>query len=141
MKNDTLSIGVKMSWVESEKRETKIRFELRRLKNRAKSRLHLLVFAAFASALMLIAYKLSKKSNYKASIVIRVTEGSIYKENSPLAGQRMDEYLRSVTLTNTQMLDIVKDFSLYPLKRAKGCLLYTSPSPRDATLSRMTSSA
>ena len=29
----------------------------------------------------------------------------------------------------------------YTLKGAKGCLLYTSPSPRDATLSRMPSSA
>ena len=28
-----------------------------------------------------------------------------------------------------------------PYKKGKGCLLYTSPSPRDATLSRMPSSA
>ena len=109
-----------LGWIESEKRETKIRFELRRLKNRAKARPLLLCFCSLASALLLISYKLSKKENYKASVVIRVTEGSIYRENSPLAGQRMDEYLRSVTLTNTQMLDIVKEFSLYPIKRAKG---------------------
>ena len=31
--------------------------------------------------------------------------------------------------------------SLLPFGRHKGCLLYTSPSPRDATLSRMPSSA
>ena len=39
--------------------------------------------------------------------------------------------------------DLTKDISLvvYFLKTFCGCLLYTSPSPRDATLSRMPSSA
>ena len=37
---------------------------------------------------------------------------------------------------NTYLLDEIRE-----LKRSKGCLLYTSPSPRDATLSRMPSSA
>ena len=35
----------------------------------------------------------------------------------------------------------VKPSPLYERLKAKGCLLYTSPSPRDATLSRMPSSA
>ena len=37
------------------------------------------------------------------------------------------------------ILILEKENSFYPLPRA--CLLYTSPSPRDATLSRMPSSA
>ena len=35
----------------------------------------------------------------------------------------------------------VKDGVIAALGRVEGCLLYTSPSPRDATLSRMPSSA
>ena len=35
----------------------------------------------------------------------------------------------------------VKDSIIQQLDTAQGCLLYTSPSPRDATLSRMPSSA
>ena len=42
-------------------------------------------------------------------------------------------------------VDILKLLEKYPTKKimvnVKGCLLYTSPSPRDATLSRMPSSA
>ena len=34
-----------------------------------------------------------------------------------------------------------RGLSAAQMKRIKGCLLYTSPSPRDATLSRMPSSA
>ena len=37
------------------------------------------------------------------------------------------------------LLNLIK--SLYPLRSCNYCLLYTSPSPRDATLSRMPSSA
>ena len=39
---------------------------------------------------------------------------------------------------------VLKSINFYPvsyMKRDEGCLLYTSPSPRDATLSRMPSSA
>ena len=36
--------------------------------------------------------------------------------------------------------EIIKKYN-YPIKQVRACLLYTSPSPRDATLSRMPSSA
>ena len=41
---------------------------------------------------------------------------------------------------NAEKLQAAKD-ELSPLGDVKTCLLYTSPSPRDATLSRMPSSA
>ena len=47
-----------------------------------------------------------------------------------------DEQALQVPLVNGK-----KSFRLGPLARLNGCLLYTSPSPRDATLSRMPSSA
>ena len=40
-----------------------------------------------------------------------------------------------------QSLEWAKQVVFEPLRKYKVCLLYTSPSPRDATLSRMPSSA
>ena len=41
--------------------------------------------------------------------------------------------------TSNQFLEVCSGFSV--INNYNGCLLYTSPSPRDATLSRMPSSA
>ena len=51
------------------------------------------------------------------SMMFRIASGGMYGPNQPVA---------------LQLLEI---------PQAMGCLLYTSPSPRDATLSRMPSSA
>ena len=45
---------------------------------------------------------------------------------------------RELGIVNTPVATLEADFSA---QRTIGCLLYTSPSPRDATLSRMPSSA
>ena len=45
---------------------------------------------------------------------------------------------REFTGDNCQLRNVINTFSLVDLSN---CLLYTSPSPRDATLSRMPSSA
>ena len=71
-----------------------------------------------------------------------------------------DRRLELVTITDTRVTGDLHDATVFytvrgkdidsepdfaqaeeALKRAKGCLLYTSPSPRDGLLSRMPSSA
>ena len=52
--------------------------------------------------------------------------------------------LRGVSIISqggTGCLRITREAFLYAVESDKDCLLYTSPSPRDATLSRMPSSA
>ena len=51
--------------------------------------------------------------------------------------------LRDAGFADRDILDIVEvtAYYAYANRIADGCLLYTSPSPRDATLSRMPSSA
>ena len=49
------------------------------------------------------------------------------------------KYTDDVVLPGMLHMDIVR--SPYAYAKIKSCLLYTSPSPRDATLSRMPSSA
>ena len=54
-----------------------------------------------------------------------------------------DPFMPAPLANRINILVTSKDFSLYPGADhyINGCLLYTSPSPRDATLSRMPSSA
>ena len=47
----------------------------------------------------------------------------------------------SPSSSSTDSLALVTVYDAKSVKRRKNCLLYTSPSPRDATLSRMPSSA
>ena len=49
--------------------------------------------------------------------------------------------MKNILAVATVAEDFPQDFSIYNLPEFLGCLLYTSPSPRDATLSRMPSSA
>ena len=48
-----------------------------------------------------------------------------------------DDHMNEVDLNDIQQIEIVRG----PSSLLYSCLLYTSPSPRDATLSRMPSSA
>ena len=64
-----------------------------------------------------------------------------YFEGSPIV--YLDWITENGTIATTYILKVEKgttDISI-PIERDYGCLLYTSPSPRDATLSRMPSSA
>ena len=55
-----------------------------------------------------------------------------------MAGQTGNE---NVTVQNLKVVKVITEKNLIVLKGCVPCLLYTSPSPRDATLSRMPSSA
>ena len=60
------------------------------------------------------------------------------------AGRSLPEY-RELRAKNTMMqacfdTELITEITLQPIRR-HGCLLYTSPSPRDRTRSRMPSSA
>lgn len=109
-----------MDWLEQERQDGELKVELRRLKRRAKSHPYLLVLLTLATVIALVAYKETRQKSHKAYIVLRVTEGEIVKEANPLAGRKMDEYLRSVALSNTQLNNIVEQHNLYPVARAKG---------------------
>ena len=64
-----------------------------------------------------------------------VTEGDI-----KIGGERVND----VDASKRGSAMVFQTYALYPhmtVERNMGCLLYTSPSPRDATLSRMPSSA
>ena len=68
--------------------------------------------------------------NVKNGVVVVSTEGYFNKD----LGEALKE------ITDQEIKEGHKNF-LINLDQSKICLLYTSPSPRDATLSRMPSSA
>ena len=94
--------------------------ELIRLKERAKRRPFRVLGLAFLVALATYYYKERKKPPYRAYVVLRVTEGQIVQEVSPLAGRDLDEYLQSVAMTNRQIFDIIERHGLYVTDRARG---------------------
>ena len=63
-------------------------------------------------------------------------DGSMVVEGDFLFSIEDTEYKDNLSIAKTEVRDAKSD-----LANAKTCLLYTSPSPRDATLSRMPSSA
>ena len=65
------------------------------------------------------------------SMDVRVVDGMVPKVEFDRAIEAAQQALRAKTASSQQMLT----------QASSACLLYTSPSPRDATLSRMPSSA
>ena len=55
--------------------------------------------------------------------------------------EEIDQVIANLKSLDNESWVLVKDFSLKEIVESINCLLYTSPSPRDATLSRMPSSA
>ena len=55
--------------------------------------------------------------------------------------EKFDYYNLKVSLKSSNWWDTVKAYELFSKKMDFPCLLYTSPSPRDRTRSRMPSSA
>ena len=67
--------------------------------------------------------------------------GTTVKHRSRIAKDPSQPNLRQVHLIHSELFDEVAEQGLEVSPGQMGCLLYTSPSPRDATLSRMPSSA
>lgn len=107
-------------WYESEKARHSLKRELQRLKRRARSRPALLLALALGMTLAVLWYKERSKPPYRAYVSIRVTEGNLLREDSPLAGHDLDEYLKSVALSNQQISEILDEHDLYELERARG---------------------
>ncbi len=107
-------------WLEAEHSQGTLRNELQRLKRRAKERKLLVIMLALMGA-SAVLYKISKRiPMYTASIVMRVTEGVLVDEESPLAGQGLGNYLYSVALNKERLLPIIEKHKLYPERETFG---------------------
>ena len=61
-----------------------------------------------------------------------------------LSGKYSVDFIRDASHTlsvDKNVQEVIINDEVFPVKKKKGCLLYTSPSPRDLSTSRMPSSA
>ena len=72
-------------------------------------------------------------------IIIQKLYGKFYNEDDDLdfPKHRFKKFIKDIVLGTIERNDLIID----ELKNKLGCLLYTSPSPRDLSTSRMPSSA
>ena len=75
-------------------------------------------------------------------LIVKISEGSV-RDSLSLLDRGLMNNLEGEKLTLEKAQRIYRFFGLFlkSVSHLLGCLLYTSPSPRDATLSRMPSSA
>ena len=78
--------------------------------------------------------KINTLSEELSTIKIELVELEVEKSNTHLV------FIKSFSTSNMDLLSKNLNFRRLDIHN-KNCLLYTSPSPRDATLSRMPSSA
>ena len=81
---------------------------------------------------------------YRSEVLVGMKKGdwdSMHGSLNGINGLLPQEY--QVKISDTKYYELVKEDIEYECNKCKNndCLLYTSPSPRDATLSRMPSSA
>ena len=68
-------------------------------------------------------------------------DGEVYIGESKVEVENLIPRLNAITEQNTEARIYIRGDRVVAYGRIMDCLLYTSPSPRDATLSRMPSSA
>ena len=102
-----------------------------------------------------IVASVSQEERKLAAMLVKPNSGQLAKSLEPLLGQRYSNLVFGIgafsmgfsTFIVLMMINAFAVSELFGMPRSMGvkmlgaCLLYTSPSPRDATLSRMPSSA
>ncbi len=109
-------------WLDSESDLLSWRRELDRLKRRARKRLLSTLFLALAATAGTV-YMVSRRVPLAESrVLIRVTEGSVLREDAPISANDLGEFLRDSALSNRNLLQLIKKHDLYPFERARGDL-------------------
>jgi hypothetical protein len=109
-----------VDWVDAESDTQEFRTELQRLKRRAQKRPGLLLFLCLLGVAAVL-WKVSKRVPvYQATIVMRVTEGVVVEEESPVVRQGLAHYLYTVALNSERLLPIIEEFDLFPQRETFG---------------------
>jgi hypothetical protein len=111
-----------MDWLDSESELLSWRRELDRLKRRARARLlRTLVMAGLAT--LAVVYMVARRVPLAESrILIRVTEGSVLREDAPVSSRDLGQFLNDSALSNRNLIQIIRKHRLYPLEQARGDL-------------------
>lgn len=106
------------SWAASERHRAVV--ELARVIRRARTRpLRVALFAA-AFAAMVVFLLARRGQTFEAEVIIRVSEGIIVDESTPLPRQKLEGYLRSIAFSEANLERIIDEHHLFPVARARG---------------------
>lgn len=112
--------GEVVDWVVAEADSKEFRRELQRLKRRARKRPILLILICLLGV-SAVLWKVSKRVPiYQATIVMRVTEGLVVEEESPVVRQGLANYLYTVALNAERLKPIIEKFNLFPERETFG---------------------
>lgn len=103
-----------VDWISAESDSQELRTELQRLKRRAAKRPVLLVVLCLLGVAAVL-FKISRRVPiYNATIILRVTEGVVVDEESPLVNKGLAHYLYTVALNTNRLSPIIETHDLYP---------------------------
>jgi len=111
---------VATDWLESESDLLSWRRELDRLKRRARSRLFrtlLLTGLATAAVVWVVARRVPLA---ESRILIRVTEGSVMREDSPTSSRDLAQFLWDSAYSNRNLMRLIEKHGLYRFERTRG---------------------
>ncbi len=107
-------------WYEAEQDVHSWHRELDRLKRRARKRLFLTLFLTGLATAMILRMVARRVPLAESSILIRVTEGSVMWEDSPISATNLAQYLSDSAHSNRNLLHIMDKHGLYRLERMRG---------------------
>jgi uncharacterized FlaG/YvyC family protein len=111
---------VATDWVEDERDLLSWHRELDRLKRRARARLFrtlALTVLATAAAVYMAARRVPLA---ESRILIRVTEGTVMREDSPTSTRDLGQFLNDSALSSRNLSKLIEERGLYPFERARG---------------------
>jgi hypothetical protein len=107
-------------WIDSETNLLSWHRELDRLKRRARARLFRTLFLALAMTSGIVYMAARKVPLSESRILIRVTEGSVIREDSPTSSRDLAQFLRDSAFSNRNLLLLIEKHGLYTFERTRG---------------------
>lgn len=109
-----------LEWLEAEASQQTLRRELQRLKRRAKKRIVVVILLSLVGVAAVIKKVSGRVPLYQATVLMRVTEGNLLEEDSPMANEGLANYLFLVALNSERLLTIIEKHNLYPERETFG---------------------
>jgi hypothetical protein len=113
---------VAIDWFESERDLLSWHRELDRLKRRARARLFRTLLLTGLATLAVVWMASRRVPLAESRILIRVTEGTVMREDSPTSTRDLAQFLNDSALSNHNLTQLIEKRDLYPFERMRGPL-------------------
>jgi hypothetical protein len=97
-----------------------MKHELQHLKRRARNRIGLVLLLTVGATAALVGYVARREPLHESTVVVRITEGGLLSERSPLTRGDLRQYIVDSALSSRNLLALIERFDLYPVHRLRG---------------------